>query len=202
MIISPHEQGSSEWLQERLGVITASNLDCIITAGGKATTGSKADTYMKTLLAEWYVGKPVDTFEPTQWMQRGTELEPEARAYYEMLKEVDVEQVGLCFRDESKQVGASPDGLVGGNGLLEIKCPKASTMIPYMLDGGLPSTYKQQVQGQLWVTDREYCDFLAYHPEFEPFLVKVERDEKYIKSLSELTNGFIEEMLEKRSRLK
>lgn len=202
MIISPHEQGTDEWLQERLGVVTGSNFSCIITPGGKATTGTKADTYMKTLLAEWYVGKPVDTFDPTQWMQRGTELEPEARAYYEMLKEVDVEQVGLCFKDELRRVGASPDGLVGDNGLLEVKCPKASTMVSYMLDGGLPSTYKPQVQGQLWVTEREYCDFLAYHPDFKPFMVRVERDERYIKSLSELVEVFVEEMLEKRKQLK
>lgn len=201
MIFDNSPQGSDDWLLARCGVITASNFNCIITPTGKATTGAKADTYMRQLLAEWLLGKPVDTFEPTQWMQRGNELEPQARDLYQLIKDVEVHEAGLCYLDDKKLVGASLDGLIGDKGSIEIKCPKASTMIAYMLDGLLPATYKPQVQGQLWVSQREYSDFFAYHPDMEPYIVRVNRDEKYIKSLSELTDSFIDEMLEKREQL-
>ena len=109
-------------------------------------------------------------------MQRGTELEPEARAWYEFEKNVEVIKAG--FFEYNDWIGASPDGLVGEDGLLEIKCPKYSTMMDYLIKKELPKTYYYQVHGQLLVTDRQWCDFLAYHPSLPKFVLRVERDKK------------------------
>ncbi len=202
MIVSPNPQGSDEWHKDRAGIPSASNFKEIITPTGKATVGSKADTYRNQLIAEWHVGGPVDSMEPTFWMKRGIELEQEACDLYEFTKDVKIEKVGFCFKDEKKLVGCSPDGLVGDDGLWETKCPKAGTLIGYVLKGFLPSTYKPQVQGQLWVTDRDWCDFMAYHPDMTEFIIRVYRDTAYIKKLSDLADVFIEEMLEGRDLLK
>jgi len=172
----------------------------IITATGKASTS--ADGYMNQLLAEWLVGSPVDQVEANYWMEQGTERESEARALYSLITDNDVSEVGFCFKDDRRLSGCSPDGLIGEDGMVEIKSPKASTLVGYHLDGKLPNTYKPQVHGQLWVTGREWCDFFVYHPDMQPFMLHVERDEKYIIALEKLVNGFVDTMLEKREKLK
>ena len=200
MIIDNSEQGTDEWLMARLGIPTTSNFSKIFGASGKPSTQAKG--YMNSLLADYIAGYPVDQIDKTEWMARGNELEGEARDTYCFLTDNDVEQVGLVYLDEKKLVGCSPDGLVGDHGLNEIKCPKASTLVEYLLNGKLPSTYKPQVQGQLWVTGREWCDFFAYHPDIETqFLLRVYRDEKYISGLSDAVLSFVGEMLEKREKL-
>lgn len=199
MIISPHEQNTPEWLLERLGVPSASMFSKIITSTGKPSTSARG--YMNQLLAEFYVGQPVDQVEANYWMTRGTELEDEARDLFQLITEKEVKEVGFCFKDDKKQVGCSPDGLIDKDGLLEIKAPKASTLIGYMLSGKLPAEYKPQVQGQLFVTDKQYCQFMAYHPDLPPFLIRAERDDRYIKLMEEHLDDFIEEMLEKRTKL-
>ncbi len=199
MIITEFEQGSEEWLQVRSGIPTASEFSKIITMAGSKSTSQK--TYMNTILADWCAGKPVDTWEGNDWTQRGNELEPEARKLYELITGNKVEQVGFCFKDDKKMSGCSPDGLLGDDGLLELKCPKASTLIGYIFDDKVPSKYFQQVQGQLWVTGRKWCDFMAYHPEFEPFIVRVERDEKFLALLGEIMKVFTDTMLGKRQHL-
>ncbi len=192
------EQQSDEWFKARAGIPSASNFAKIITATGKPSTSAK--TYINEVLADWFLGTQAETYT-NDWMQRGIELEPEAREMYKLISRNEVEQVGFCFKDEKRLVGASPDGLISDKGLVEIKCPKASTVISYMLDGGLPAKYKQQVQGQLWITGREWCDFAAYHPDMPLYLVRVNRDERYIKMIDELVSDFIETMLEKRKQL-
>lgn len=200
MIISENKQGSDDWVIDRLAIPTASNFSKIITTTGKPSATTK--TYMNTLLAEWYTGAPVDQIESTIWMERGNELEASARSLYEFVQNKEIKQVGVCYLDDKKLISCSPDGLVGDDGLLEIKCPKANTMIDYMLDGGFPSKYKQQVQGQMWITGRQWCDFFAYHPDFPEFLVKVNRDQKYINILSEYIIKFVDQMLIKRGKIK
>lgn len=200
MIVSNHQQGTDEWLMERAIIPTTSEFDKIITATGKASI--QATAYMGELLAAWYFGRPSDDQIQTYWMERGNALEPEARQYYELMTGSSVEQVGLCYRDTNRLVGASPDGLVGTDGLLEIKCPKASVMIGYMLDNALPKKYIQQVQGQLWVTGRKWCDFMAYHPEFDaPMIVRVEPDEKFHEALAKLIDKFVADMMAARIKL-
>jgi len=201
MNVSTHKQGSDEWFAERLGIPTASMYSKIITSTG--TPSASASTLMNELLAEWYVGKTVDQWEGNDWTIRGNELEPEARKLYSFITGNDVEEVGFCTMP-GILTGASPDGLVSDSGLVEIKCPKASTMIKYMLANKLPTTYKQQVHGQLWVTGRKWCDFMAHHPDFEPFIIHVKRDKRddeYIKKLEASVLLFIKKMLVKRDEL-
>lgn len=199
MIESKHEQGSTEWHLDRLGIPTASMFKSIITSTGKPSTSSKA--YMYGLLADWLAGKPVDKFEPTQAMQTGTEREAEARDLYSFVSGNEVTETGFWFKDDKKLTGCSPDGRLSGNGLIEIKCPKASTLVGYKLSNKLPADYVPQVQGQMWVMDAEYCDFFVFHPDIDHFLIRVNRDEKYMKLLEAEVYKFIESMLDKRELL-
>jgi hypothetical protein len=112
-----------------------------------------------------------------------------------------VREVGLCA-DEGALWACSPDGLVDPDGGLEIKCPKASTMVGYYRDGACPSEYVAQVQGCLWITGRAWWDFFVYHPSMRPYLIRVERDEPYIEKLSEAVSRFVDKLLEQREALK
>lgn len=194
MIVLNLEQGSPEWPKARLGVATASNFDKIITPTGKPSTQS--DAYALKLVAEWLAGENLDEYG-NQWMQRGTELEPQARAFYEFQTGATVEQVGFVLRDDRK-VGCSPDGLVLADGLVEIKCPAPHTHVDYLLTGTVPNKYQPQVQGQMMVMERDWCDFLSFHPLMPPVLTRVGRDEKFIKAL----NTELEKLLEKIESIK
>lgn len=178
---------------------TASVFSKILTSTGEAS--KSATGYMNELLADWYIGERVDQWEGNEWTERGNELEPEARRLYSYITGNEVTEVGFC-RHDSLLTGCSPDDLVNDDGLAEYKCPKASTMISYILAGKLPTKYKQQVQGQLWITGRKWCDFMAYHPNFEPLLIHVERDEEYIEKIEAKVSAFIDKMLAKRKALK
>lgn len=187
MRILVHEQGSPEWLLARLGCPSGSGFSKLVTTSGKPST--TAETYINELIAEKVIGQ-IPENNPNEWMQRGTALEPDARAFYEFDRDVEVTEVGFCMHD-TLECGISPDGLVGDDGGLEIKCPKPSTHIKYLRNqaGYLqkkkpPTEYYQQVMGCLWITEREWWDFLSYHPSLPPMLVRVERDEEYIKLLA------------------
>jgi len=199
MKILDAEQNSEQWLIDRLATPSASSFGKILTATGKQST--QANGYMDQLLAEWLAGKPVDAFEGNQWTEQGHEREQEARDQYGFITGNEVTEVGFCLTDDGRY-GMSPDGLVNDNGLVEIKSPKASTLVGYHLGGKLPNTYKPQVMGQLLVSDREFCDFFVYHPDIEPFFLHVERDEQYIIELTKAMDKFVEQMLEKREKLK
>jgi hypothetical protein len=173
------EQGSPEWLQARLGVPSASSYSKLITTTGKAS--AQAEAYINQLVAERITGES-SFFQVTYPMQRGMDLEPEARVRYEMETGNLVEQVGFLMHD-TLEAGASPDGLVGESGGLEIKCPMPSTHVEYLRDGRLPSKYIQQVQGCLWISGRDWWDFMSYHPKMTPLIIRVYRDEVFIKAL-------------------
>jgi len=175
------EQYSEQWWQARLGIPTASCFKDIITSQGKKA--SAFDRYANTLVAERLMGHPPESFE-SEWMKRGTELEPQAREFYQFARDVDVEEVGLCLLD-SGRAGASPDGLTPDGGL-EIKCPAPHTHVEYLTKGKLPAAYVPQVQGQMWICERDRWDFLSFHPEMPPLLITVDRDEKFISTLSTL----------------
>ena len=198
MIISEHAQGTPGWFADRAGIPTMSSIDKIITSTGKPSAQSEG--YMNTLLAEWMTGAK-QSIKQTEWMARGVELEPEARLAYEIMSGNEVQEVGFCFKDDSKLVGCSPDGLIGDDGMLEIKCPAPGTHVGYMLKAKLPTTYVQQVQGQLWVAGREWADFVSYSPDMDSVIIRVEKDEKFHEALDELIGKFINTMLEKREQL-
>jgi len=197
MKIHDVEQNSPEWLDLRLAIPTASEFSKIITSTGKASTQS-AD-YMNTLLAEWMAGEPLESWEGNMWTERGHELEESARTFYEMKKNVDVDQVGFVTNDFA---GCSPDGLVGDDGGIEIKCPKPGIHVKYLMADKIPSTYVPQVQGALWITERDWFDFISYHPVLEPMIIRVNRDGKYISLLSAAIQNFTDKMSEKKHQLK
>ena len=191
MIICNVEQLTTEWFAARCGIPTASNFDKIVTTKGDPSKSAKK--YMYQLAGEAITGIKEETYQNGQ-MQRGIELEAEARTFYDLIRDSEVTEVGFCYRDEKKQVGASPDGLVGADGLLEIKCPLLSTHVEYLLSNKLPTVYFQQIQGQLYVTDRKWCDFLSYYPGMQPFIIRVDRDEEYIEKMDKILQTFVSEL--------
>jgi len=192
VIIHDMEQYSPEWWAIRLGKPTASRFKDIFTSTGKAASG--ADNYMYSLLAESVANKPLESYE-SDWMRRGTELEPEARDYYELTQDVEVQRIGFVTDDDNR-VGCSPDGLG-----LEIKCPAPHTHMKYLLGGKCPAEYVPQVQGSMWICEEDTWDFMSYHPDLPPFIITVERDEKYIDGLAAEIEQFIEKMGKKQSLL-
>lgn len=197
MIILDVEQGTEEWLAARCGIPTASCFDKIITSTGKPS--AQLGAYMNKLLGEWLMGGPEESFS-SEWMQRGNELEPEARSFYEFDTDATVTQVGLVYLDEQKLVACSPDGLTEDGGL-EIKCPSAGVHVTYLLDGKLPTKYKQQVQGCMWICQKPHWDFVAYHPGMSPMVCRVMRDDSYIADMCVALKRFTDEMLERRAQL-
>jgi hypothetical protein len=174
------QQGSPEWLRARLGIPTASRFDQIITPKtGKLS--SSIDKLVHTLLAEQLLGVPMDGAS-SAFMERGEVLERKAVEFYEFERGVETEPGGFVLRND-RRVGCSPDRFVGPDGLLEIKCPSAAVHIGYLLDrDGIG--YKPQVQGQLWLCEREWSDTLSYNPDLPPALVRQARDEDYITLLA------------------
>lgn len=190
MICLEHEQGTDEWLKARIGIPTSSNFDKLITSKGEPS--KQAQKYCYQLAVERVTGVREEVYKNGA-MARGTELEAEARNLYEMLNGVTVQKVGLCLSDNSR-FGASPDGLVGKNGMLEIKCPLAATHVAYLLDGVIPSDYVPQVQGQLLVTGLRWVDFMSYYPGVKPLIVRVKRNEEFIAKLEKILESFCDEL--------
>ena len=181
MIILEMEQGSDEWLAARLGRPSASMFSKLITTKGKPST--QAGGYINKLAGERLSGES-EAFYTNEHMVRGTELEPEAREAYEFISGNDVLEVGFVV-DPSFEYGCSPDGLIGTDGGIEIKCPAATTMMKYYQDNEeLVKAYYQQIQGCMWVTKRDWWDAFAYHPKMKHVLVRVPRDDTFIAKLA------------------
>ena len=185
------EQGSEEWLAARLGIPTATGFENIVTATGKKS--ASYIKYMAELIEESILGGG-DTFK-SGFMERGNQLEPQAHAAYEFLTGNDVIQVGGVYLNENRDVMVSPDGLIPSlQKGLEIKCPKMSTHIRYLLEGGVPTEYVIQVQANLWVTGYDTWDFVSYCPEYQKqtlYLFTAERDEKLMKAFDEHIPQFV-----------
>lgn len=192
------EQGTPEWHMSRCGIPSASNFDKIITTKGEQS--KQRTKYLWQLAGETILGVPEETYQNGA-MLRGKELEAEARGFYQVVTDADIEQVGFCLADDAR-FGCSPDSLVGEDGGLEIKCPNLSTHVGYLLDGVLPTEYFQQVQGNMLVTGRKWWSFLSYYPGIKPLLIMVERDEKFIKALDAELKKFCVELEETVEKLK
>jgi hypothetical protein len=171
-------QGTGEWWEAKRGIPSASNFDRILTAVS-AKPSAQAEDYICELVADMASlnppyftnqGKPINAA-----MQHGINTEPEARRWYELQRNVDVRKVGFCVSDDER-IGCSPDGLLGEDAGIEIKCPELKTQAKYLLNGTLPNEYKCQVHGSLIVTGRAYWEFLSYAPGLPPFLIRVEPD--------------------------
>ena len=182
MIVSNDEQGTEAWFESRLGKPSASGFAKLITTKGKPS--AQADGYINQLIFEKLSGKIPESFTSTA-MERGNELEPEARENFEFISDLKVRQVGFVQNDELTY-GCSPDGLVDDNGGLEIKCPLGQTMVKYLRDPQeLVKAYYQQIQGSMWVTGASHWFAFAYHPETTHVLVRVERDNDFITKLAD-----------------
>lgn len=190
------EQGAEKWFQARLGKWTASFFDKALTSTGKPSTQAN-DVNLK-LVAEKIIGQPDDSFV-SEAMLRGKELEGEAFDFLNFIRGHTFEAVGFC--DSELGYGCSPDGLDVANEMgLELKCPLPHTHLKYLLGGDLPKTYKAQVQGSMLVTGFKKWVFMSYHPQFDPFIIEVERDDEYISQLEKalLKNCFdVKTMFEK-----
>jgi predicted phage-related endonuclease len=196
MEILTMEQGSTSWFAARLGLVTSSKFSDVM-AKGKGNAPSKTrETYMKELACERITGRVQESYSNV-WMQRGTELEPQVRAMLELDKGFDVELVGFIKMNDD--IGSSTDGLIGEDAVLEIKCPKHTTHLDYLLDSnGLYADYKTQVQGELFVTGRSKAYLCSFHPDFpsgkDLIVLEIARDEDFIKQIEIDVFTFVHEL--------
>ncbi len=199
MRIHDVQQGSQRWLELRMGIPSASNCDRIITPG--AAPSKSASGYCNELIAEILLGRPL-LGVLTGAMERGKGLEDEARKYYELVRDVETVPIGFVTTDDGR-LGASPDRLVGEVGLVEIKAPSETTQSKYLSahidamlgsgsgEGGAATVYKCQVQMQLFVCEREWCDVISYFPGLPETITRVGRDEKFIATMRTLLYDFV-----------
>ena len=183
------EQNTDEWLSLRLGKFCSSTFKELFMS--KNTAGYRNAIYK--VVFERLTGESPESFT-NDWMARGHELESEARKRYEVENFTTVKNGGFFEYDE--WIGSSPDGLIGDDGLIEIKCPKYSTMIEYMLKKELPKEYYWQIHGQMFATGRQYVNFVAYHPVLDLVIVRVDRNEEAVKQLKNALNEAIEKAKE------
>lgn len=182
-------QGSPEWIAARLGIPTASQFDRLFTPGGKPSGVKTSEKYMHELLAERMTGQDATDFQ-SEWMARGSTLEKDAVAFYQLQRDMETKPVGFMTNDAGT-IGASPDQLVEEEGQMEIKCPKPGVHVGYLLQAGETyETYKVQVQGQLWISGRQWCDVVSYNPIMPMALFRINRDESFILAMAPVIEAF------------
>jgi putative phage-type endonuclease len=190
------EQGSPEWFAQRLGKVTASRVADVI-AKTKTGYSTSRDNYMAQLVCERMTNTVAESFTNSA-MQWGTETEPLARAAYEAHADVLVDEVAMITHPTIEAAGASPDGYVGSEGILEIKCPNTNTAIDTLLSQVVPSKHIPQIQWQLACTGKKWCDFVSFDPrlptELQLFVRRVPRDDAYIQMLEKEVIQFLTEL--------
>ena len=190
------EQRSPEWFAARLGKVTASRVADVI-AKTKSGYSTSRDNYMAQLVCERMTGTQGESYTNAA-MQWGTDQEPLARAAYEAAQDVLVDETGFVIHPRIQEAGASPDGLVGMFGLIEIKCPNTATHIETILSDKVPGKYFTQMQWQMACTDRQWTDFVSYDPRMpeglQLFVQRVDVDPDYIKTLETDVIAFLCEL--------
>jgi hypothetical protein len=191
-------QGTTEWAMARVGIPTASQFHRIITPK-TLKFSEQATGYAHELIAEQVLRVPLDN-ATSGFMERGKEWEKSAIAHYALQRDVvKMEPIGFVLRDD-RRVGCSPDHFVDDDGLLEIKTPNAANHISYLLDDqGIG--YRAQVQGQLWICERDWCDTESYNPEMPAALVRQYRDDMFIAALSKAVDQFLGMMDDMKAKL-
>lgn len=196
-------QGSDEWKALRLGKVTASRVADVIAKTKSGYSASRAN-YMAQLIAERLTGVVAESYTNAA-MQHGTDTEPEARAAYCFYQGVAVEQIAFVPHHKIDQAGCSPDGLVGDDGLVELKCPNTATHLETLLGQAVPGKYETQMQFQMACTGRKWCDFVSYDPRMPEhmrlFIRRVPRDDKRIAEIEGEIASFLLEMAVKLSQL-
>jgi putative phage-type endonuclease len=202
-MIEMMEQGTDDWFAARLGKVTASRVADLM---AKTKTGYSAsrDNYMAQLVCERLTGQKGESFTNAA-MQHGTDTEPLARSAYEAHADVMVEEVGFVQHPKIEQAGASPDGLVGLFGMLEIKCPNTATHIDTLLSQTVPTKYITQMQWQMRCCERQWCDYVSFDPrirqDLQLFVKRVEFDPEYVAMLEKEVTQFLAELDTKVNKL-
>jgi putative phage-type endonuclease len=195
-MIEKIEQGTPEWFAARLGNVTASRVADVI-AKTKSGYSASRENYMAQLICERMTNTVAESYSNAA-MAWGTETEPLARAAYESLADVLVDEVGYMPHPSIERAGASPDGLVGVDGLLEIKCPNTATHIDTLISEQVPAKYITQMQWQMACTRRAYCDFVSFDPRLpnglQLFVKRVEYDAEYAEMLAAEVVKFLAEL--------
>ena len=197
------EQRTDDWFAARVGKVTASRVADVV-AKTKSGYSTSRENYMAQLVCERLTGKPAESFTNSA-MQWGTDTEPLARAAYEAKMDVLVDEVGFIDHPSIVNSGASPDGLVGADGLIEIKCPNTATHIDTLLNQAVPKKYADQIFWQMACTNRDWCDFVSYDPRLPPdlqlFIKRIPRDNQYIRLLESEVTEFLQETALKVAKL-
>ena len=198
------EQRTDEWFSARLGKVTASRVSDAV-AKTKTGYGATRGNYMSQLIVERMTGKQAESFSSAA-MQWGTDTEPLARAAYETFKDVLVDEEGFVQHPTIEMAGASPDGLIGDEGLVEIKCPNTATHIETLIAKKADTRYINQMQWQMACTGRKWCDFVSFDPrmpeDLQLFVIRVERDDEKIAELEAGVIEFLNEVDQKIATLK
>lgn len=198
-IVTDIEQGTPEWLALRLGIVTASELDCLLVSGKHPTGfGVAAFTYMDQLIGERITEEAAELPFQTKATIRGHEQEGVAQSLYEAREGVDIKKVGIIL---NHNIGYSPDGLVGSDGLIEIKTKLPKFQVGVILAGEIPKEHVAQCQGGLWASDREWIDFISYWPGMPLFVKRAHRDEAMIRKIAERVKSFYEIMDERMNKV-
>ncbi len=190
------EQRSPEWYAARSGIPTASMFATVMAKGKGGGESKTRQTYLLKLAGEILTGESMENFQNNH-MERGKIMEDEARNFYTFMRDAEPQIVGF-IRNGNK--GASPDALLGDDGLLEIKTSLPHLLIDLILKSEFPSAYKAQCQGQLWVAERQWLDLIVYWPKLPLFVKRIERDEPYIEKMAgevDLFNEDLSEMVER-----
>lgn len=192
------EQRSSDWFAARWGVATASRFADVMAKGRNGQPLASYKNYLAELVIERLTEPPTeDTGYKSPAMEWGTQYEPTAILEYELNTG---NQVTSAFFEKhpTLEAGASPDGYVGEDGLIEIKCPNSATHLETLKSQEIPKQYVAQVQGQLWITGRKWCDFVSYDPRYpsnaQIFITRIERDDDFIEQLQEEMIEFLAEV--------
>lgn len=192
-------QGSPEWIKLRLGIITASEMDSLVSPEGKIRTGQGVDAYLYRKVCERMIGPAVNV--RSYAMEEGLTLEPEARQWYSFVHDVEVKTVGFCTTEDGS-VGCSPDGLIAYEGGLEIKCLQPTNALACLLEGRIPKEYVVQVQTSLFVTGLKWWDFLSYSQQWPALVVRVKPDAELQEKISTAAKLFTQRVEEAVAKVK
>lgn len=198
------EQRTDEWFAARLGKVTASRVSDLM-AKTKSGPSASRENLMAELICERLTGQRQEGFTSAA-MQWGNDTEPQARAAYEFMTDAVVEETGLCLHPTIADFGASPDGLVGDVGVLEIKCPNSAAHIEALLSGEAPAKYNAQMQAQMACTGSAWCDFVSFDPrlpaDMQIFIKRVHRDDAFIATMETEVSAFLSELTQKLDALR
>ncbi|WP_273782699.1 lambda exonuclease family protein [Bartonella sp. ML69XJBT] len=201
------QQRTAEWFQARLGKVTASNIYNILSKTAKGTPTSKYEDYKIKLMTERLTGEISQSYI-TPAMQWGIEHEEEALKEYAFIYDTQITQCGFIQHPTIQMAGASPDGLIDKDGLIEIKCPQSSNHLRFFMDNEIKPEYLAQMQFQMACTGRKWCDFISYDPRFTGnsslFRMKIKRihrDDKQIEQINQAVESFLAEIEQEIQRI-